>query len=478
MRRTKIICTLGPASASEEVMRALLKAGMNVARLNFSHGTHESHGEMIRRFRSVRDELGVPAAVMLDTKGPEIRLGEFEAPVQVVPGQRYTFTTEETVGGPERAHVNYRGLPGDVRPGDWLLVDDGELSFRVQEVTDTDVVCTVVDGGVLRNRKGVNIPGARLSMPFLSERDKSDLLFGISQDVDYIAASFVRRADDLRQMREFLQENGGESIRIIAKIENTEGVENFEEILEIADGIMVARGDMGVEIPFERLPGIQKHFIRSCLSAGKPVITATQMLDSMEENRRPTRAEISDVANAVFDGSSAVMLSGESASGKYPVESVEAMARIVLQAEEDAIDADIYKSMWHDKKQTDNTNAVSAAACTMADQLSAKAIIADTSTGRAARRVSRFRPGQMILAATPSRKVYHQLSLIWGVTPLQIRKVNSVDVLFHCAIEKAQSLGYLDPGDTVVLTAGIPLGAGGNTNMLKVQRVEEEFSDL
>ena len=478
MRRTKIICTLGPASQSEEVMRSLLKAGMNVARLNFSHGTHESHGEMIRRFRSVRDELGVPAAVMLDTKGPEIRLGEFETPAEVVPGQRYTFTTEEAAGGPDRCHVNYKGLPGDVKAGDWLLVDDGELSFQVEEVTDTDVICTVVDGGAMRSRKGVNIPGARLSMPFLSERDKSDLLFGISQDVDYIAASFVRRADDILQMREFLKENGGENIRIISKIENTEGVENFEQILEVSDGIMVARGDMGVEIPFERLPGIQKQFIRSCLSAGKPVITATQMLDSMEENRRPTRAEISDVANAVFDGSSAVMLSGESASGKYPVESVEAMARIVLQAEEDAIDADIYKSMWHDRGQTDNTNAVSAAACTMADQLSARAIIADTSTGRAARRVSKFRPGQMILAATPSRKVYHQLSLIWGVTPLQIRKVNSVDVLFHCAIEKAVSLGYLAPGDTVVLTAGIPLGAGGNTNMLKVQRVEEDLSEL
>ena len=472
MRRTKIICTLGPASSSEEVMRELLLSGMNVARLNFSHGTHESHADMIRRFRAVRDELGIPAAVMLDTKGPEIRLGDFDAPGKVVSGQSYTFTVgQEIKGDNNKCYVNYSGLPHDVKPGDFLLVDDGELSFRVEETTDTEVRCTVVDGGLMKSHKGVNIPGARLAMPFLSDRDKSDLLFGIEQDVDYVAASFVRRGQDVADMRAFLDENGGERIRIIAKIENTEGVENFDEILALADGIMVARGDMGVEIPFERLPGIQKRFIRSCCQAGKTVITATQMLDSMEENRRPTRAEISDVANAVFDGSSAVMLSGESAAGKYPVDAVKTMARIVEQAEQDALKAEIYKNLWHIKDLSDNTNAVSAAACTMADQTGARAILADTSTGKAARRLSKFRPSQAILAATPSRKVYHQLSMVWGVYPMYLKRVDSVDVLFHCAIEKAEALGYLAPGDTVVLTAGIPLNTPGSTNMVKVQTV-------
>ena len=462
MRRTKIICTLGPASGSEDIMEQLLKAGMNVARLNFSHGTHESHAEMIRRFRSVRDRLGVPAAVMLDTKGPEIRLGLFDEPVEVVSGQAYTFTTEEIKGDNNHCYVNYSGLPGDVKPGDSLLVDDGELSFRVEATTASEIRCTVVDGGRMKSQKGVNIPGARLAMPFLSDRDRSDLLFGIEQDVDYVAASFVRRGQDVADMRAFLDEHGGERIRIIAKIENTEGVEKFDEILALADGIMVARGDMGVEIPFERLPGIQKHFIRSCCQAGKTVITATQMLDSMEENRRPTRAEISDVANAVFDGSSAVMLSGESAAGKYPVESVLTMARIVEQAEQDAMRAEVYKNLFHVRDLTD----------TMAEQTGARAILADTSTGKAARRVAKFRPAQAILAATPSRKVYHQLSMVWGVTPMLIKRVDSVDVLFHCAIEKACSLGYLDPGDTVVLTAGIPLNTRGSTNMVKVQTVE------
>jgi len=474
MRRTKIVCTLGPASSSEEVMAELLKAGLNVARLNFSHGTHESHAEMIRRFRAVRDALGLPAAVMLDTKGPEIRLGDFPAPVRVEPGQSYTFTTAERVGDDAISHVNYPGLPGDVKPGDSLLVDDGELSFRVEEVSGSEVRCTVIDGGLLKSHKGVNLPGVRLAMPFLSEQDKRDLLFGIEQDVDYVAASFVRRGQDVADMRAFLNENGGDRIRIIAKIENTEGVEKFDEILALSDGIMVARGDMGVEIPFERLPGIQKRFIKACSQAGKTVITATQMLDSMEENRRPTRAEISDVANAVFDGSSAVMLSGESAAGKYPVEAVRTMARIVEQAEGDALAAGIYKNLWHVKDLTDHTNAVSAAACTMADQTGARAILADTSTGKAARRLSKFRPSQSILAATPSKKVYHQLSMVWGVTPMLIKRMDSVDVLFHCAIEKACSLGYLAPGDTVVLTAGIPLNTRGSTNMVKVQVVAPE----
>ena len=472
MRRTKIVCTLGPASSSEEIMAELLRAGMNVARLNFSHGTHESHAEMIRRFRAARDALGIPAAVMLDTKGPEIRLGDFEAPAPVRAGQAYTFTTQECPGDAGRCHVTYVGLPEDVHPGGTLLVDDGEIGFRVEEVAGPEIRCTVLNDGVLRNRKGVNIPGARLTMPFLSDQDREDLLFGIAQDVDYVAASFVRRGRDVEEMRAFLEENGGGDIRIIAKIENTEGVERFDEILAAADGIMVARGDMGVEIPFEKLPGIQKRFIRACSQKGKVVITATQMLDSMEENRMPTRAEISDVANAVFDGSSAVMLSGESAAGKYPVEAVKAMARIVEQAETDAFAVSLYRDIWHVKDVNDNTNAVSAAACTMADQTGAEAIMVETDTGNAARRVARFRPEQKILAATPNKKVYHQLSMVWGVTPITVRRAASVDILFHASVEKARALGHLATGDTVVLTAGIPLNTSGSTNMVKVETVD------
>lgn len=472
MRRTKIICTLGPASDNEETLRELLLAGMNVARLNFSHNTHEGHGATIARFRKVRDELGVCAAVLLDTKGPEIRLGSFPEPIAVTDGQTYTFTTEPCTGSAERCHINYAGLPRDVKPGDNILVDDGELSFRVEECSDTEIRCTVEVGGLMKSNKGVNVPDVTLELPFLSERDKSDLLFGIEQDVDYIAASFTRRAQDIKDLRDFLNRNGGEKIRIIAKIENTEGVEKYEEILELADGIMVARGDMGVEVPFERLPGIQKRMIRSCVDAGKTVITATQMLDSMEENHRPTRAEISDVANAVFDGSSAIMLSGETAAGKYPVEAVKVMARIAERAEKDALTAGVFSQFGHSSQPYDQTNAVSAAACTLAEQVNAAAIIADTSTGRAARRVAKFRPAQPILAATPSLKVYHQLALCWGVCPMLVKAVDSVDVLFHCAIEKAEAAGYVNSGDTVVLTAGIPLNTSGSTNMLKVQIVD------
>ena len=470
MRKTKIVCTLGPASDSEEILRELLLAGLNVARLNFSHGTHESHAALIARFRRIRDELGVPAAVLLDTKGPEIRTGEFAAPVMLASGQKYTFTTEPVDGDENHCSITYAGLPGDVAPGGFILVDDGELSFRVDEVCGNEIRCTLQDGGKIQGHKGINVPGVKLDMPFLSERDKSDLLFGIEQDVDFVAASFTRRGEDIAEMRAFLDEHGGERIRIIAKIENTEGVEKYEEILALADGIMVARGDMGVEVPFELLPGIQKRMIRSCYQAGKVVITATQMLDSMEENRRPTRAEISDVANAVFDGTSAVMLSGETASGKFPVEAVMAMARIAEQAEAD--DRNTGHKSEFIPELSDNTNAVSMAACTLAEQVGAAAIIVDSSTGKAARRVSKFRPKAPILASTTDKKVYHQLALSWGVYPLMAKKTDSVDVLFHCAIESAIAKGYVHEGDSVVLTAGIPLNATGSTNTVKVQKVE------
>ena len=408
---------------------------------------------------------------MLDTKGPELRLGTFkEGKVQLNAGDIFTLTTRKVEGTNEEVSISY-DIIGDISKGARIMLDDGLIELTVVKLTKTDIVCEVINSGVVSNHKSLNLPGVDLTMPFLSDRDKEDILFGISCDVDLIATSFTRRADDVKQVKEFLEKNGGGDIGIIAKIENLEGCEKIEEILNLVDGIMVARGDMGVEIPFERLPGIQKHFIRSCCQAGKTVITATQMLDSMEENRRPTRAEISDVANAVFDGSSAVMLSGETAAGKYPVDAVKTMARIAEQAEQDAFAADIYKNIWHAMDHSDNTNAVSAAACTMAEQTYAQAIIADTSTGKAARRVAKYRPAQMILAATPSEKVYHQLALVWGVYPLRTQPVDSVDVLFHCAIEKAKELGYLHSGDTVVMTAGIPLNTHGSTNMVKVQTI-------
>ena len=471
MRKTKIVCTMGPSTDKPGILRQLMENGMNVARFNFSHGDYEEHKGRFDKVRALSKELDLPIACMLDTKGPEIRLGEFKNGVEkLVTGQKFTLTSRNVEGTNEICSVTYKDLPRDVKAGGRIMLDDGLIELRIDEVGDTDINCTVCNDGTIKTKKGVNVPGVHLTMPYMSQRDTSDILFGIEQGFDLISASFARNAQDIMEIRHILDEHNSK-IRIIAKIENQEGIDNIDEILTVADGIMVARGDMGVEIPFERLPGIQKHFIRSCCQAGKTVITATQMLDSMEENRRPTRAEISDVANAVFDGSSAVMLSGETAAGKYPVDAVKTMARIAEQAEQDAFAADIYKNIWHAMDHSDNTNAVSAAACTMAEQTYAQAIIADTSTGKAARRVAKYRPAQMILAATPSEKVYHQLALVWGVYPLRTQPVDSVDVLFHCAIEKAKELGYLHSGDTVVMTAGIPLNTHGSTNMVKVQTI-------
>ena len=342
MRKTKIVCTLGPASSDEKVIKEMLLAGMNVARVNFSHGDHESHGRTIDHFRKVRDKLGIAAAVMLDTKGPEIRTGDFEGgKIIVEPGQRFTLTTEKMMGNQEKSYITYADLPKEVKKGDFILIDDGIIRMQVEEASDTEICCSVVNGGEISNHKGVNVPNVVLNMEYLSQRDKDDLLFGIEKNVDYVAASFVRRAADVNLLRAFLTENGGTDIKIISKIENMEGIDNFEEILEASDGIMVARGDMGVEVNFERLPGIQKRFIKRCQQSGKIVITATQMLESMIKNPVPTRAEITDVANAVFDGTSAVMLSGESAMGAYPVDAVRAMAKIAEQAEKDIFSADM-----------------------------------------------------------------------------------------------------------------------------------------
>ena len=485
LRKTKIVCTLGPSTDDENVMRSLIEEGMNVARFNFSHGGHEEQFGRLTMLRKLRGEMKRPVAALLDTKGPEIRLKEFASgKVELKNGQTFTLTTEDIVGDESRVAITYKELPDDVKPGDTILIDDGLIGLEVKKIQKVsgakadaegkmpmDIVCTVMNGGMVSNKKGVNVPNVELSMPYISEKDYGDIVFAVENDYDFIAASFVRCADDVLAIRRILEEKGGEDIHIIAKIENMQGVQNIDEILRVSDGIMVARGDLGVEIPLEKVPVIQKMLIHKAYSSGKQVITATQMLDSMEENRRPTRAEISDVANAVFDGSSAVMLSGETAAGKYPVDAVKTMARIAEQAEQDAFAADIYKNIWHAMDHSDNTNAVSAAACTMAEQTYAQAIIADTSTGKAARRVAKYRPAQMILAATPSEKVYHQLALVWGVYPLRTQPVDSVDVLFHCAIEKAKELGYLHSGDTVVMTAGIPLNTHGSTNMVKVQTI-------
>ncbi len=474
MKKTKIVCTLGPASAKESVIEKMLENGMNVARLNFSHGTHEEHAKTIARFRRVRDRMKVPAAVLLDTKGPEIRVGTFggEGKVTLVAGNRFVLTAREVEGDENCVSVTYSDLSRELKPGNRVLIDDGRVVLEVEEVTETDTICRVLEGGVISNRKGVNVPYIHLNMPFLSERDEEDLLFGIKHDVDFVAASFVRCAQDVISMRRFLDYHGGHKIRIIAKIENSEGVENFEEILKHSDGIMVARGDMGVEIAFERLPGIQKRFIRACYRSGKMVITATQMLESMIHSATPTRAEISDVANAVFDGTSAVMLSGETAMGIDPAHVVSVMARIVEQAEHDALEQDAFGTMRYDYDAADTTGAVSDAAGILAKDLGAKAIITVTVSGLSARRASKFRPNVPIVAATPDKKTYHQLALSWGVIPVLALPQATEESLHRHALDCAKNAEVVSKGDQVVITAGAPLGMVGTTNVLKVMMVD------
>lgn len=472
MRKTKIVCTLGPASGSADVMERMLKAGMNVARLNFSHGDHEGHGKTIDAFREVRDRLGMPAAVMLDTKGPEIRTGNFEGGrAELADGQTFILTTENIDGNSAISAVTYKDLPRELKSGDKVLIDDGKIRLEVLETTDTQVKCRVEHGGTVSNHKGINIPNVALKMEYLSEKDKEDLLFGIEKDVDYVAASFVRKAEDVGLLRGFLNVHGGGKIKIISKIENLEGIENFEEILELSDGIMVARGDMGVEVDFERLPGIQKRFIKRCQQSGKIVITATQMLESMITNPVPTRAEITDVANAVFDGTSAVMLSGESAMGQYPAEAVGAMAKIAGQAEQDDPRFIPGNAVWHEMDADDTTNAVGHAACTLAKDIKAKAIIAITKTGYTATRMSKFRPVTRIIAATPERKTYHQAALQWGVAPILVENLRDLEVLIARCLEESKKEELLKPGDKVVISAGLPLDVPGNTNMVRVETV-------
>ncbi|MBQ8409656.1 MAG: pyruvate kinase [Clostridia bacterium] len=472
LRKTKIVCTMGPASLKEDVLEKMFCAGMNVARFNFSHGTHEYHKEGIELFRRVRDRLKLPAAVLLDTKGPEIRIGTFGCErITLEKGKLFTFTTEEVDGCCEKVSVTYKRLPAELKKGDRLLLDDGRLELKVEELTETDVICRVVTGGELTGKKGINIPNVHLKMPYISEQDEKDLRFGIEMDVDFVAASFVRSKKDVIELRKLLDYYGGHSIKIIAKIENAEGVENFDEILANCDGIMVARGDMGVEIEFEKLPGIQKKFIRKCYQAGKMVITATQMLETMIHSKTPTRAEITDVANAVFDGTSAVMLSGETAMGDHPAHVVEVMARITEQAEKDALEMGIYEGVRYDSDIFDLTNAICDAACTTARDIRAKAIIAVTKSGTTARRVSKFRPSEAIVAATPDKKTFQQLALSWGVCPVLALNQDDTDRLFRHAIDCARQLDIVSKGDKVVITAGVPLRQSGTTNLLKVQEV-------
>lgn len=472
MRKTKIVCTLGPATKSEKAVEEMIRNGMNVARLNFSHGLHEDHKESIDLIKKVRRKLEVPVAIMLDTKGPEIRLKNFkQGAVTIKDGAHFTLTTRSVEGDEQTVSITYEDLPGQLTPGNTVLIDDGNITLRVEECSETDIVCTVVHGGKISDHKGVNIPRVRLDMPYLSDRDKEDILFGIENDVDFIAASFVRRKEDVIALRKFINYHGNHDIQIIAKIENIEGIENFDEILKYSDGIMVARGDMGVEVEYERLPGLQKRFIKKCYQSGKMVITATQMLESMIHHPNPTRAEITDVANAVFDGTSAVMLSGETAVGEYPFLAVKVMAKIAKQAEKDALEMSIYNEISYEMDITDTTNAVCDAACTTARDIKAKAIIALTKYGQTARRMSKFRPHEPIVAATPVEKTFHQLALSWGVYPVLARYQKTSDELFLHAIDCAKQIDIVAPGDRVVIAAGIPLDTPGSTNLLKVEVV-------
>lgn len=471
MRKTKIVCTLGPSTDNEDVLRQLMQEGLNVARCNFSHGSYEEHKKRMDMVKKLRKEVKKPIAILLDTKGPEVRVKQFkQGKITLKEGQLFTLTSEDVEGNEEKVSVTYSRLYEDLEVGMKVLIDDGLIEMKVEKVEQTNIVCRVINGGVVSNNKGINVPDVNLSMPYLSEKDREDILFGISQDVDFIAASFVQCKDDILQLRKLLDKNGGAAINIIAKIENIQGVENIDEIIEASDGIMIARGDMGVEIPYEEVPVIQKMIIRKVYEAGKQVITATQMLESMIKNPRPTRAETTDVANAVYDGTSAIMLSGETAAGAYPVEAVKTMVRIAERTEQD-VD---YRRRFFDherKANPDITDAICHATCTTAHDLNAKAIVTVTKSGRSARMISRYRPSSDIISCATSEKVCRQLNLSWGVTPLVIKEEKEVFDLFDHAIVAAERIGLLKKGDLTVITSGIPIGMSGTTNMIKVQNV-------
>jgi len=472
MRKTKIVCTMGPSTDKDGVIEKLIEKGMDVARFNFSHGTYEEMQERMDRFRRARDKYHRPVAMLLDTKGPEIRIGFFKnGKVKLERGQKFTLTAKEVEGDEHIVSISYPKLPEEVEPGQHILIDDGLVDMEVIEIKEEDIVCKVINDGEISNRKGVNVPGHHLNIPYLSAKDKNDLVFGLNNDIDFVAASFVRNAEDVRQLREFLHINGGYGVNIIAKIENSEGVNNIDEIIEVADGIMVARGDLGVEMPEEDVPIVQKMIIGKVYEAGKQVITATQMLDSMMKNPRPTRAEVADVANAVYDGTSAIMLSGETAAGKFPVEALETMVRIAIRAEEDIN----YEKRFFDRGRHSNpdvTDAVCHATCTTAYDLNATAIVTVTKSGRAARMISRYRPSCLVIGGATSKRVCRQLNLSWGVAPVLLQEKDDVFDLFDHAVQEAKKEGLLQSGDLAVITSGVPIGKSGTTNMIKVESVE------
>lgn len=472
MRKTKIVCTMGPATDDEEVLKQIMLAGMDVARLNFSHGTHEEQARRIDTIKRLRQECQRPVAIMLDTKGPEIRVRDFTGgKVTLSDGQYFTLTGENILGDEKRASITFTELYKDVSVGTEILIDDGLIRMQVVDFDGTDIVCRVINGGVVSNHKGVNVPSAHLNMEFLNAVDRDDILFGIGKDVDFVAASFVRCADDVMEMRRFLDENGGQAIKIISKIENGEGLKNIDEIIAASDAIMVARGDMGVELPEEEVPIAQKMIIRKVYEAGKQVITATQMLDSMMKNPRPTRAETADVANAIYDGTSAIMLSGETAAGRFPVESVRMMVRIAERTESE-ID---YKKRFFARDRESNrnvTDAISHATCTTAYDLNSAAIIVVTKSGSSARMISRYRPACDIIGCGTTEKVCRQLNMSWGVTPILLAEKTDIFELIDYAIRRAKDAGLVKKDDTVVITAGVPIGMSGTTNMIKVETIQ------
>jgi len=474
LRKTKIVCTIGPASESKAMFTELVKNGLNVARLNFSHGNHEEHLARINMIKEVREELGVPVAILLDTKGPEIRTGKFKEPVYtLVEGQEFTLTTKDYLGDQNKCQISYEGLPEDIKPGDAVLIDDGLIELEVISSNGSEIKTKVLNGGDVKNNKGINVPGVKINLPAITQKDIDDIEFGIANDIDFIAASFIRKASDVLEIRKVLESNNVSSIHIISKIENQEGVDNLEEILEVSDGLMVARGDMGVEIPTELVPLVQKRMIQMCNREGKPVITATQMLDSMIRNPRPTRAETTDVANAIIDGTDAVMLSGETAAGKYPLEAVVTMAKIA-QAAENSLD---YREELNTRlklsREIGITYAVSHATVSTALELDASAILTATSSGFTAKKVSKLRPKAPIVACTLTDSACRRMAIVWGVYPIVIGEAMDTDKIFELSVEGAKQYGYIKEGDLIVITAGVPVGISGATNLMKVHLVGE-----
>ncbi|MDY5845923.1 MAG: pyruvate kinase [Bariatricus sp.] len=473
MRKTKIICTLGPSTDQEGVLETLIQEGMDVARFNFSHGSHREQKERLIKLQEIRERLGRPVAALLDTKGPEIRIRTFkEGKVELVEGQEFTLTSEDIEGTNEKVSVTYEDLYKDLKPGDSVLIDDGLIGLEVVSIEGKEIHCVVKNGGIVSDRKGVNLPGVDVNMPFISPKDKEDILFGIREGFDFIAASFTRTAEDVAEIRKILYENGGADIGIIAKIENQQGVNNIDRIIEAADGIMIARGDMGVEIPLEDVPIIQKEIIAKVYNAGKQVITATQMLDSMMKNPRPTRAETTDVANAIYQGTSAIMLSGETAAGKYPIEALKTMVRIAVRTESDIPYNELFSVRKKEEKK-DMTTAISHATCMTAIDMDAKAIITVTKSGHTARMVSRFRPGCPIVGCSSDMRTCRKLNLSWGISPVLIKEEYSMEILFLHATEAAEREGFVQEGDVAILTAGVPVGRPGKTNLIKAIVVGE-----